>query len=94
MSGQLRAPASLPPGIADWVGPRACLVDVEKRKYLTPPGLELRPSRRQSLYRLRYPYHFICLLLRTASVVKWSEFMATDPEVPGSIPDATRFSEE
>jgi hypothetical protein len=24
----------------------------------------------------------------------WSEFMATDPEVPGSIPGATRFSEE
>jgi hypothetical protein len=30
----------------------------------------------------------------TASVVWWSEFLATDPEVPGSIPDATRFSEK
>jgi hypothetical protein len=29
----------------------------------------------------------------TASVVYWSEFLATDPEVPGSIPGATRFSE-
>jgi hypothetical protein len=29
----------------------------------------------------------------TASVVYWSEFMATDTEVPGSIPGATRFSE-
>jgi hypothetical protein len=28
------------------------------------------------------------------SVVKWSEFLATDPEVPGSIPGATRFSEK
>jgi hypothetical protein len=28
----------------------------------------------------------------TASVVKWLEFLATDPEVPGSIPDPTRFS--
>jgi hypothetical protein len=27
----------------------------------------------------------------TASVVKWSEFVATDPEVPGSIPGTTRF---
>jgi hypothetical protein len=27
-------------------------------------------------------------------VVWWSEFLATDPEVPGSIPDATRFSEK
>jgi hypothetical protein len=24
--------------------------------------------------------------LRTASVVQWSEFIVTDPEVPGSIP--------
>jgi hypothetical protein len=30
----------------------------------------------------------------TASVVLWSEFLATDPEVPGSIPGATRFSEK
>jgi hypothetical protein len=32
---------------------------MEKRKFLTPPGLELRPlsrpARSQSLYRLRYP---------------------------------------
>jgi hypothetical protein len=30
----------------------------------------------------------------TASVVLWSEFLATDPEVPGSIPVPTRFSEK
>jgi hypothetical protein len=30
----------------------------------------------------------------TASVVWWSEFLATDPEVPGSIHGATRFSEK
>jgi hypothetical protein len=24
----------------------------------------------------------------------WSEFLATDPEVPGSIPGATRFPEK
>jgi hypothetical protein len=29
-----------------------------------------------------------------SSVVYWSEFLATDPEVPGSIPDASRFSEK
>ena len=29
----------------------------------------------------------------TASVVYWSEFLATDTEVSGSIPGATRFSE-
>jgi hypothetical protein len=40
-------------------GPRAGLDDIEKRKFLTLPGLELRPlgrhARGQSLYRLRYP---------------------------------------
>jgi hypothetical protein len=30
----------------------------------------------------------------TASLVQWSEFLATDPEVLGSIPGATRFSEK
>jgi hypothetical protein len=35
------------------VDPRTGLVDVEKRKFLTPAGLGLRPARSQSLYRLR-----------------------------------------
>jgi hypothetical protein len=34
------------------------------------------------------------IFYRTASVVLWPEFPATDPEVPGSIPGATRFSEK
>jgi hypothetical protein len=41
------------------VGPRAGLDHVEKRKFWTLTGLELRPlgrqARGQSLYRLRYP---------------------------------------
>jgi hypothetical protein len=41
-----------------WVGPRAGLADMEKRKFLTLTGLELRPLGRpaysQSLYRLSY----------------------------------------
>jgi hypothetical protein len=45
--------------IGGWVDFRTGLDDLEKRKFLTPPGLELqllcRPARRQSLYRLRYP---------------------------------------
>jgi hypothetical protein len=28
------------------------------------------------------------------SVILWSEFLSTDPEVPGSIPGAIRFSEK
>jgi hypothetical protein len=45
--------------IGGWVGPRFGLDDVEKRKFLTLPELELRPLGRpassQSLYRLLYP---------------------------------------
>jgi hypothetical protein len=44
--------------IGGWVNPRAGLNDLEKRKFLTLSGLELRPLRRpvrrQSLYRLLY----------------------------------------
>jgi hypothetical protein len=44
--------------IGGWVDPRAGL-DMKRRKFLTLPGLELRPLGRlacsQSLYRLRYP---------------------------------------
>jgi hypothetical protein len=54
---------------AGWVGPRAGLYDVEKRKFLTLPELELRsfdyPARSQSLYRLRYHYpvyNIFCML--------------------------------
>jgi hypothetical protein len=45
--------------IGDWVGPRTSLDTVEKRKFLTLSGLELRPLHRpacsQLLYRLCYP---------------------------------------
>jgi hypothetical protein len=40
--------------IGGWVDPRAGLDDVKKRKFFTPPGLELQslgyPDRDQSLY--------------------------------------------
>jgi hypothetical protein len=66
VSGQLHAPAALSlesaPGtnwIGGWVDPRAGLDDVEKWKFLTVLGLELRPlgrpARSHSLYRLRSP---------------------------------------
>jgi hypothetical protein len=55
-------PGEISPGshwIGGWVNLRAGLDDVEKRKFLTLPGLELRPlgrpARSPSLYRLRYP---------------------------------------
>jgi hypothetical protein len=44
--------------IGSWVDPRAGLDDVQKRTFLTLPGLQLRlllrPARTQSLHRLRY----------------------------------------
>jgi hypothetical protein len=53
------------------VGPRAGLDDVEKRKFFTLPGLELRslgrPARSQSLYRLRYPMQIEEDILSTTS---------------------------
>jgi hypothetical protein len=66
VSGQLDSPAVLPPGKAPrgthWLGgrvdPKDGLDDVKKRKFLSLPGLEIRPlgrpARSQSLYRLRY----------------------------------------
>jgi hypothetical protein len=54
-------PAERAPGthwIGGWVDPRAGLDDVEKRTFLTLPGLELRhlgrPASSQSLNRLHY----------------------------------------
>jgi hypothetical protein len=55
------APRERVPGttwIGGWVGPRASLDNMEKRKFLTLPELELRPFSRpahsHTLYRLRY----------------------------------------
>jgi hypothetical protein len=66
VSGQLHAPVALSPRKSPQYtldrrldGPRAGLDDVEKRKCLTLPGLELwplsRPAHNQSPYRLHYP---------------------------------------
>jgi hypothetical protein len=47
------------------VDPRVDLDDLEKRKFVTLMGLELRrlgrPARSQSLYRLRYPGSFVSI---------------------------------
>jgi hypothetical protein len=34
----------------------------------------------------------LCAIGKTASMIYWSEFLATDPEVPGSIPSTTKKS--
>jgi hypothetical protein len=50
--------ATCSPSVGGWVGPRTGLDNVEKREFLTLPGLELRPlgrpGRSQLLYQLRY----------------------------------------
>jgi hypothetical protein len=66
VSNQLQAPAALPwrkspryPLDRRFGGLGAGLDDVERRKLLILPGLEIRPlgrlARNQSLYRVRYP---------------------------------------
>jgi hypothetical protein len=59
-------PGRFTPGthwIGGWVGPITGLDDVEKIKFLTLPGLELRPlgrpDRSQSLYRLLFQCMYI-----------------------------------
>jgi hypothetical protein len=59
-------PGEIAPGahwIGGWVGPRTGLDDVEKRKLLTLPGLELRPlgrpARSQSLYQISVQNPFL-----------------------------------
>jgi hypothetical protein len=58
--------------IGGWVGSIAGLVDMEKRKFLLPPGLELRPlgrpARSQSLYGLRYPGS-LCVTVITLNLI-------------------------
>jgi hypothetical protein len=56
--------------IGGWVDPRAGVGDLEKRKFLTLPGLELQPlspAHSQSLYPLRYPGS-------TMLVVLWNNY--------------------
>jgi hypothetical protein len=54
-----KTPPPLPIGQEAGVCPRTGLDKVEKREFLPPPGLKLRPLRRparnQSPYRLSYP---------------------------------------
>jgi hypothetical protein len=49
------------------LGPRTGLNDIERRKFLTLPGLQLRslrrPARSQSLYLLRYPGSTRCYIM-------------------------------
>jgi hypothetical protein len=56
-----------------WVCPRAGLADAGKRKFLTTPGLDLRPlghpACSQSLYRLGYPGSYELVLSQIALII-------------------------
>jgi hypothetical protein len=79
-------PAALPPGErapgthwrGGWVDLRAILDDLEKRKFLILPGLELRPlgrpARSSSLYRLRCPGKVCRIDINCLYVVKGTAF--------------------
>jgi hypothetical protein len=62
VSGQLHAPAALPPAketpgthwIGGWVGPRTVLDTVVKRKIPSPVGNRTLESRSSNPYRLSY----------------------------------------
>jgi hypothetical protein len=89
LTPQLRYPGERTPGIlwiGGWVDPRPGLDDVEKRKFLTLPGLEFlsfgRPASSQSLYRLRYAgsrlecaihilYTYYIILLKFGRLDRW-----------------------
>jgi hypothetical protein len=61
------------------VGLKAGLNDLEKRKFLPLPGLELRPfcrpTRSQSLYHLRYPGSFQACECRKYFEIKSNNFL-------------------
>jgi hypothetical protein len=72
-----RAPGSH--WVGGWVEPRAGLEYLEKRKFLTLPGLELRslgrPAHSQSLYRLQYPgSHKRSIFFKNCSLEKRGHF--------------------
>jgi hypothetical protein len=77
-SGELDAPAALPPvliSIGGWVDPRADLDEMKKRQFFILPGLELRPlgrpARSQSLYPLRYPGSLEEIGVDVRILLKW-----------------------
>jgi hypothetical protein len=71
--------------IGVWVDPRAGLDDVEKRKFFTLPGLELRPLGRpacsQSLYRLRYIITACLNVFVSVNIITQAKIALKIPEV-------------
>jgi hypothetical protein len=49
------------------VDARAGLDDMEKRKFLTQPGLELQPGGRPALFFIIFFYYLVCEAVGTAA---------------------------
>jgi hypothetical protein len=64
------------------VGPRAAVDEVEKRKFLTLPRLELRPLGRpacnQSLCRLRYPGNVLHILKLSSQADYYEDYCSLE----------------
>jgi hypothetical protein len=63
-----------------------------------PPQRPLAPFHILKIYGINgfnalMPWEIYFNVTEIVSMVYWSEFLASDPEVPGSIPSVTRFSE-
>jgi hypothetical protein len=93
-------PRERPPGthwIGSWVNPRAGVDDVEKRKFLTLPGLEIRPlgrpERGQSLYRLRYSGSEHRVVSRKSSIAARFMLVSCSAYSSSLKMEATRSSE-
>jgi hypothetical protein len=55
--------------------------------------MEVAPGPPKNSNRFPWFYRDICFSKRTSSVVWWSQFLARNPEVPGSIPAQQIFLE-
>jgi hypothetical protein len=80
--------------LGGWVDPRSGLDDVERRKILPLPGLQLQPlgraARSQSLYRLRYPGSSVWTTWRRESSGPYQDSNA-DPSVVQPV--ASRYTD-
>jgi hypothetical protein len=55
--------------------------------------VESRPSRLEELYRPKHDSNHSIPFSVEIDVIRWSEFVATDPHAPDSIPVVIRFSD-
>jgi hypothetical protein len=88
-------PRPLSPGahwIGGWVDPRAGLDDLENRRLLTLPGVELRPLSRPA--RLRHHGSLQVWILRNQRFISWNQLLVWWGHLPGWNAVQTNVSDE